>query len=154
MVRRVLELTCAAEDICLVPFRRQGVQVRLRLEIAHSKLASHILNTVSEHVDKAVVGNGGFQTVVQLVCCFVSIIFGVFSPFLRLSLSNEFAQHIHIDAFALIVMTSVDPFAICILTAELNISAFRRNKERLYIAFKSFFAFIHQDTSFFPVTYS
>ena len=154
MVRRVLELTCAAEDICLVPFCRQGVQVRLGLEIAHSELATHILYAISEHVDKTVIGNGGFQTVIQLVCSFVSIVFGILSPFFRLSLSNEFAQHIHIDALTLIMMASVDPFAICVLTAELGITAFRRNKERLYIAFKSFFAFIHQDTSFFPVTYS
>ena len=59
-----------------------------------------------------------------------------------------------IDALCHIVLTGMYPVAFGILPVELGVATFGRNKEGLYIPFKSFFTFIHQDTSFFPVTYS
>ena len=91
---------------------------------------------------------------IQLVRRMLAVVFGISGPFLRLGLCDELAQHIHVDALCNVVLTRMHPAARGVLPAELGIAARRGDQEGLNIPLKALFAFVHQITSFFPVTYS
>ena len=131
---RITELTGAAEDVCFIAFSINGVQIRLRLKEANLQFATHVLNAIA-------------QAMIQLVRCVDTIILVVLGPFFGLSLGNEFTEHIHIDAFGNIMLTSMYPIALGILSAKLSVTTFRGNQEGFYISLKSLFAFVHHDTS-------
>ena len=144
---RVTKLTGAAQDVCLVSLGSKGVQIGLRLEEADFQFATHILDAVAQNIQKALVGDGGFQPVVQLVRGAVTVIFGILGPILGLGLCDEFAEDIHIDALCHIMLANMYPIALGILTTELGIAARRGNKEGFNIPFKALFTFVHHDTS-------
>ena len=139
----VAELTGAAKNICFIAFNCQWVQIGLRLKEANFQFAAHVLNTVAENVKQALVGDGSFQAMIQLICSRSSIILGILRPFFGLSLCNELAQHIHVNALCDIVLTIMYPVAVSILSVKLGISTFRGNEEGFYVPFKAFFTFIH-----------
>lgn len=126
---RVTKLTGAAQDVCLVPLGSKGVQIGLRLEEANLQLAAHILDAVAQNIQKALIGYGGFQPVIQLVRGAVTVIFGVLCPFLGLGFGDELAEDIHVDALCDIVLTGMYPVALGILSAKLSVATCRRNQE-------------------------
>ena len=145
--RCIAELAGTAKDIGVVALHRKGVQVGFRLKIAHPQLAAHILDTVAQNIQQALIGNAGFQPVVQLVCRLIAVVFGVARPFFGLCCGDELAKHVHIDTFADILLARLHPMPVGILPVELGVAALRRNQKGFYVALKPFFAFVHQDTS-------
>ena len=139
----ITELPGTAKDICFIPFHSFGVQPGLRLEIAHPQLAAHILDAVAENKQKPLIGDGGFQTVIQLFFCFFAVIAGIFCPFFGLSLGDKLAQYIHIDALFYIVLTVMYPVTVRILSVELHIPALRRDQEGFNVSLEPFLAFVH-----------
>ena len=92
------------------------------------------------------VRDGGFQAVIQLVRSAGTIILGILGPFLGLGLGDEFTEHIHIDALGNIMLTSMYPIALGILSAKLSVTTFWGNQEGFYISLKSFLAYPRYNT--------
>ena len=143
---RIPELAGAAKDICLVVFYGDRVQVGFRFEKADLQLAAHILDAIAEDIQKPLIGDGLFQSMIQLVNSLKAIILRVSGPFLRLCLGDEFAENVHVDALGNIVLAGMYPVPLGILPAELRVTTCRRNQEGFDIPFKPLFAFVHGDS--------
>ena len=139
----IAELTGAAEDISLVALNGKGIQIGLRLKETDLQLAAHILNAVAEDIQQALIGDSGFQTVIQLVRCFIAVKLLILCPFLRLGFGDKLTKHIHIDALFEVMLPCFHPISISVLTVKLNIATRFGNQKGLYISFKSLFTFIH-----------
>lgn len=150
---RVTKLTGAAQDVCLVSLGSKGVQIGLRLEEADFQFATHILNAVAQNIQKALIGYGGFQPVIQLVRGTGTVIFGVLCPFLGLGFGDKLAEYIHIDALRNIVLTGMYPIALSILSAELGVATCRRGQKGLNVSLKSLFGFIHDIGPFIIISF-
>ena len=129
-------MTIALDGVCRPLGSRRLIQGRLRLEIAHPKTQSTVLEAVAQDREQSLRLAGGVERCAELPHR-VHLI-GVFKtrPFLGLGALDKVDQGIHIE-----------PLFGVIGVCTLGISARRGEKEGFYIRFKTLFG---GDHSFIP----